>query len=156
MTIGARVRERRLALGLSQEQLARRADVGLNAVHRLEMGQTTDPHYSTLEGLAHALGITVADLVQEPAGVGKGSAPPETGPDLQQTLESARKVAQPLIEQDDQTIADYRQALARMKDGIGVSDARFIEEGQDLSPEAAEMADLMLEQELRRRRLTRS
>jgi transcriptional regulator with XRE-family HTH domain len=67
MTIGPRVRERRTALGLSQEQLARQAGVSLNALHKLEMGRITDPHFSTLSGIAHALGITVDQLVGEEA-----------------------------------------------------------------------------------------
>jgi transcriptional regulator with XRE-family HTH domain len=65
MAIGPRVRERRIALGLSQEQLARRADISLNAMGKLETGRIIDPHYSTLSGLAHALGTTVAELVGE-------------------------------------------------------------------------------------------
>jgi transcriptional regulator with XRE-family HTH domain len=65
MAIGPRVRERRIALGLSQEQLARRADISLNAMGKLETGRITDPHYSTLSGIAHALGTTVAELVGE-------------------------------------------------------------------------------------------
>jgi XRE family transcriptional regulator, fatty acid utilization regulator len=69
MTIGRRVRERRMAQGLSQEQLARQADVSLNAVHKLEMGRITDPHFSTLSAIAHGLGTTVTKLVgeEEPA-----------------------------------------------------------------------------------------
>lgn len=67
MAIGPRVRERRMALGLSQEHLAHGAGISLNAVHKLEMGRITDPHYSTLERLAHGLGTTVAELVGEEA-----------------------------------------------------------------------------------------
>jgi|SRR5215208_1241064 len=77
MDLGPRVRERRSALGISQEQLARRADVSLNAVHKLEMGKITDPHFSTLSAIAAGLQTTVADLVGEEAG--KASAPPESG-----------------------------------------------------------------------------
>src|SRR5215212_1428662 len=63
MDLGPRVRERRSALGISQEQLARRADVSLNAVHKLEMGKITDPHFSTLSAIAAGLQTTVAVVV---------------------------------------------------------------------------------------------
>jgi transcriptional regulator with XRE-family HTH domain len=65
MTLGPRVRERRTELGLSQEQLAHRAGISLNALHRLEIGQSTDPHFSTIAGLAHALGTSVDALTGE-------------------------------------------------------------------------------------------
>jgi len=69
MSLGPRVRERRGALGLSQEHLAHQAGLSWGAIQRLEAGKITDPHYSTLEGIARALGTTVAELVgeEEPA-----------------------------------------------------------------------------------------
>jgi transcriptional regulator with XRE-family HTH domain len=74
-----RIRELRKAQGLSQEKLARQADLSLNLIGRLEGGQVTDPHYSTLRGLARALGVPVEDLVREPALAGKAEAPREAG-----------------------------------------------------------------------------
>jgi len=74
-----RIRELRKAQGLSQEKLARQADLSLNLIGRLEGGQVTDPHYSTLRGLARALGVPVEDLVREPTLAGKAEAP-GTGP----------------------------------------------------------------------------
>jgi transcriptional regulator with XRE-family HTH domain len=74
MTVGPTIRERRAALGISQEQLAREAGLTWSAVQRLEAGKTTDPHYSTLESIARVLGMTVEELV-----LGKASTPPETG-----------------------------------------------------------------------------
>jgi transcriptional regulator with XRE-family HTH domain len=71
--------ELRKAQGLSQEKLARQADLSLNLIGRLEGGQVTDPHYSTLRGLARALGVPVEDLVREPALAGKAEAPREAG-----------------------------------------------------------------------------
>jgi transcriptional regulator with XRE-family HTH domain len=65
MTIGQRVRERRVAHGLSQENLAHAAGLSWGAIQRLEAGKIVDPHYSTLEGIAHTLGTTVAELVGE-------------------------------------------------------------------------------------------
>ena len=78
--IGNRLRNVRNARGLSQEAVARRANIGLKAYGDLERGRTSDPHYSTLEDVARALGTTVAELVsEEPALVGKAEAPTEAG-----------------------------------------------------------------------------
>jgi transcriptional regulator with XRE-family HTH domain len=79
MTIGPRVRERRKALRLSQEQLASQAGLTWSAIQRLEAGQVTDPHYSTLSSIANVLDTTIADLVGEGPAAPKVSAPP-SGP----------------------------------------------------------------------------
>ena len=81
-TLGERLRILRKARGLSQEAVARRAEIGLRAYGDLERGRASDPHYSTLEGIAYALNTTVAELVSEEpelVGTGKGEAPPDTG-----------------------------------------------------------------------------
>lgn len=82
--LGERLYGLRKARGLSQEAVARRANIGLKAYGDLERGRTSDPHYSTLEDVARALGTTVAELVSEEpeseaATTGKASAPPDTG-----------------------------------------------------------------------------
>jgi transcriptional regulator with XRE-family HTH domain len=76
MDLGPRVRERRRALGLSQERIAHEAGVTMSAIQRLESGFIRDPHYSTLEGIAHALGTTVAELVGEVEPAPLDEAPP--------------------------------------------------------------------------------
>jgi transcriptional regulator with XRE-family HTH domain len=79
MVLGPRMRERRTALGLSQEAVARKAGLSLNLVNKLENGVVTDPHYSTLVGLAGALGVAVGELVREPvplAGASETGRPP--------------------------------------------------------------------------------
>jgi|SRR5215204_5600792 len=81
MTLGPRVRERRKAIRLSQEQLASRAGLTWSAIQRLEAGQVRDPHYSTLSSIAHVLGTTVAEMVGEEPAAPKPSAPPKTGPE---------------------------------------------------------------------------
>jgi transcriptional regulator with XRE-family HTH domain len=67
MNIGQRIRTRRTEQGLSQEALARRADVSLKVVSRLETGGITDPHYSTISRIAHALDASTSELLGEPA-----------------------------------------------------------------------------------------
>ncbi|MCP2340289.1 helix-turn-helix domain-containing protein [Actinomadura rupiterrae] len=53
--LGNAVRERRLALGLSQTELAKRAGMTQPALSRLEAGGPT-PTIGVLDRLAHALG----------------------------------------------------------------------------------------------------
>ena len=76
-----RLRSLRKERGLSQEAVARRADIGLRAYGDLERGRASDPHYSTLEGIALALGTTVAELV--------GEEPVLTGPKAKAPLSEA-------------------------------------------------------------------
>jgi transcriptional regulator with XRE-family HTH domain len=90
--LGTRVRDARKAQQLSQEALAREADLSLNLVNKLERGVVTDPHYSTLSGLARALGMTVEQLVEEPVLAGKAEAS-ETGP-LQASQEELAAVVE--------------------------------------------------------------
>ncbi len=86
--LGQRVRDARKARDLSQEALAREAGVSLNLVNKLERGVVTDPHYSTLSGLAHALELSVEDLVR-----GEARQPEledERRPDLGELLKMSR------------------------------------------------------------------
>jgi transcriptional regulator with XRE-family HTH domain len=76
--IGARIRSLRTARGLSQEEVARRTGIGLKSYGDLERGRTKDPHYSTLRGVARALGVRVEELIEEPA-VPLDEAPQKTG-----------------------------------------------------------------------------
>lgn len=63
--IGSRIRAARKAEGISQEELARRADLSLNGIAILERGKRTDPHFSTLARIAGALGVSVASLTED-------------------------------------------------------------------------------------------
>lgn len=95
MVIGDRMREARRAAGLTQEETARRAGLTLKAVGEVERGEVQDPHFSTLSGIASALGITVALLVGEESALAgsfpKAGAPTEgAGPHtLEELLERA-------------------------------------------------------------------
>jgi predicted ATPase/DNA-binding CsgD family transcriptional regulator/DNA-binding XRE family transcriptional regulator len=60
-SLGARVRQFRLRLGLSQDDLARRAGVGVATLAALERGRRERPHPRTLKRLADALGLTGAE-----------------------------------------------------------------------------------------------
>jgi transcriptional regulator with XRE-family HTH domain len=99
MDIGARVRARRRELNLSQEAVARRANVSTNLVNRVENGVTTDPHYSTLVRLANALGVSVAVL--------SGEADPEPVPTV--SAEKAEAAAKDAREAADKALDRARR-----------------------------------------------
>ena len=61
---GVVLRRRREAAGLSQESLAAKAEVHRNYVGLLERGQRA-PTILVVQQLAHALGMTMADLLAE-------------------------------------------------------------------------------------------
>jgi transcriptional regulator with XRE-family HTH domain len=79
--------------------------MGLRGYSDLERGVATDPHYSTLEGIAHALGTTVAELVgeEEPA-LPLDEVPQETGlirravPDSVGVSDSVKRTLEPQFE----------------------------------------------------------
>jgi transcriptional regulator with XRE-family HTH domain len=163
-----RLKQLREEAVLTVHELAEASGVSDDTISKIENGQRV-ARPSTLRKLAGALDVSPQELrrpakVEEP--VPLVDAPREAGQldhdhaaMLLQALENARKVAQPLTEQDDQTIAAYRQALELMKGGIGVSDAYFVEASPELaevSPEQAEVVDLALEREQHRRKMARS
>ena len=142
MELGPKVRERRVALGFSQEELARKAGISLNAAHKIEAGRITDPHFSTLTAIAHALGTTVDALVSEdePEGAlagtasGKAEAPQESGqPEAPaQTVEEfERKLAHVLEPADTGALREW-QASNRLESSQRKVQARIVD-----PPEAA-------------------
>ena len=60
--VGERVRNRRMALQVSQETLAVAAGLTQNGVFKVEAGET-NPQLSTLQGIARALDCSVRDLI---------------------------------------------------------------------------------------------
>jgi predicted ATPase/DNA-binding XRE family transcriptional regulator len=55
---GARLRQFRIAAGLTQEVLAERSGLSVNAVSALERGERRHPYPSTIQALAEALGLS--------------------------------------------------------------------------------------------------
>ena len=97
MALSERLRKLRKEQGLSQEAVARRADIGLRAYGELERGIAKDPHLTTLEGIASALGTTVAELVGEEPEVPapKDQAPQESGQLRARSQPRPRSAAKP-------------------------------------------------------------
>ncbi len=66
-TLAERVRDARVAAGLSQTQAASVAGIGLSALRNIEQGITDDPRVSTLRQLERALGARLFIHEQEAA-----------------------------------------------------------------------------------------
>ena len=107
MEIGEHVRAARKRAGLSQEALARRADMSLSAITTIELGTRADPHYSSLRKIASALGVSVGELAGETT-PGKAQAP--SPPDAAAT-EAGRTVADAVRSLMGHVTADYEREL---------------------------------------------
>ena len=58
------LRKLRVAKGLSEEKLARLADVANNTIIKIEAGKNKNPTLDTLKKIAKALEVSVDDLIQ--------------------------------------------------------------------------------------------
>jgi transcriptional regulator with XRE-family HTH domain len=72
MELGQKIKRLRKEQGVSQERVARAADISLNVYNRIETGTVTNPHFDTVLAIAEALGVTVAELIGEPVPLDKG------------------------------------------------------------------------------------
>ena len=64
MTFGERVRKEREAIGLSQNELARKSGLNQPTLLKIEKGRTEDPGVSLAVPIARALGKTVEELLE--------------------------------------------------------------------------------------------
>lgn len=62
--LAKKIRELRLKKGLSQEKLARLADVSFNTIVKIEAGESQNPTFLTVIGIAKALGISLEELAK--------------------------------------------------------------------------------------------
>jgi transcriptional regulator with XRE-family HTH domain len=62
--LAKRIRELRNKRGISQEKLARLADVSYNTIVKIEAGDSKSPTFRTMTGIAKALGISLDDLAK--------------------------------------------------------------------------------------------
>jgi transcriptional regulator with XRE-family HTH domain len=60
-----RIRELRRRKGLSQEKLARLANISFITVVKIESGESKHPTIQTMAGIAKALGISLDELIKE-------------------------------------------------------------------------------------------
>lgn len=61
--LAKKVKHLREKLGLSQEKLARLADVSNNTVINIEAGKQDNPTIDTLKKVSKALGVSVEELI---------------------------------------------------------------------------------------------
>ncbi|MEX2340952.1 MAG: helix-turn-helix transcriptional regulator [Candidatus Paceibacterota bacterium] len=64
MVESIRVKRLREKLGLSQEKLARLADVSNNTIINIESGKQQNPTVETIKKIANALGVSIEELVK--------------------------------------------------------------------------------------------
>jgi len=63
--LAKKIRELRKDRKLSQEKLARLADVSYNTIVKIESGESKNPTIRTMAGIAKALDISLDELVKE-------------------------------------------------------------------------------------------
>ncbi len=59
------IKRYRIKMGLSQDQLARKAGITYSTLTKLESGVNQNPKVKTLQEIAKALGVTLNDLMKE-------------------------------------------------------------------------------------------
>ena len=62
---GRKIRKYRKEKGISQDKLAKLADVSFHTIVKLENGDTSNPMADTLKKIAEALEVSVDDLLNE-------------------------------------------------------------------------------------------
>ncbi len=77
--IAYRLRTLRESAGLSQQEVADRADLSLSMVAKMEQGRKADPRASTLLALAGALGVRAGQLLEDLTKPPEGSFPGRKG-----------------------------------------------------------------------------
>jgi transcriptional regulator with XRE-family HTH domain len=64
MVESSKIKRAREKLGLSQEKLARLADVSNNTIINIEAGKQQNPTIETLKKIANALIVPIVDLIK--------------------------------------------------------------------------------------------
>jgi transcriptional regulator with XRE-family HTH domain len=62
MPLGDRIKELRHSAGLSQEELARKADVTVSALRKIEQGSVPNPKWLTIRAIMNALDGSLDEL----------------------------------------------------------------------------------------------
>jgi len=64
-TLGKHIKARRIKLNLSQDKLARKADIPFSTLVKIEAGYTPSPSIDTVVKIAKALNAKVDDLMKQ-------------------------------------------------------------------------------------------
>ena len=127
-----RIRELRNRKGFSQAKLAVKAGMDPATLNRIEQGKG-NPNLKTLEKLAESLGVSVADLLEEPALLGKGEASEEARPSVPDTPGKAK--ARQAIGADMEEAGSPVHYLAMSQEALLVlfDDVETVEEAKALA-----------------------
>lgn len=63
-TIGKKIRQQRKGVGLSQDKLSKLAGVAYNTIVKIESGENPNPTIGTLNKIAKALKVDIANLLK--------------------------------------------------------------------------------------------
>lgn len=64
LKIGAKIKEYRKKLGISQDTLSKRADLAFHTIAKIEAGATPNPTINTVKRIADALGVSIDNLMR--------------------------------------------------------------------------------------------
>jgi transcriptional regulator with XRE-family HTH domain len=63
-TISGNIKKLRSKLGLTQDDLAKRADIKYTTLMKVESGTVNNPSVQTMAKIAKALGVSIEDLIK--------------------------------------------------------------------------------------------
>lgn len=106
--LARRMRSRRKTLGLTQEQLAEKADLSANYIAKLELGDRI-PSFSTLVCIAEALDIEVYELLS----VSKGRPDIGAAQEIERVMKSLNEEDAEFLLSELQNIAHYIKSLRK-------------------------------------------
>ena len=63
-TISKNIKKMRAKLGLTQDDLAKKADIKYTTLMKVESGSVNKPSVQTMDKIAKALGVSIEDLIK--------------------------------------------------------------------------------------------
>jgi len=63
-TISENIKKLRAKLGLTQDDLAKKADIKYTTLMKVESGTVNKPSVQTMDKIARALGVSIEDLIK--------------------------------------------------------------------------------------------
>ena len=114
--VGGRLRTLRTRAGLTQEQLAERAELAKDAISRMERGVQA-PRLDTLIKLADALGVSLPTLVDVDGTLEADALPPELADVLRRLREGSPALRRATVG----AAVDFLQALLNAAEAEGGS-----------------------------------
>ena len=63
-TISENIKKARTKLGLTQDDLAKKADIKYTTLMKVESGTINKPSVQTMDKIARALGVSIEDLIK--------------------------------------------------------------------------------------------